>query len=236
MTLEELLPLARELAQNHGESLTLTAVQRNIGISRARLLKLCGSWSQLRTDIGLSPDGPHARNQLSNESIQDKLRAAIALHGENITQALFCQLTGFSTNLISKRWSSWAQLRQSLGLAPRAKMDNHYTDQEIFDDLQQVITRIHRRPTFVSYKLDGGTISSQTIRNRFGSWQKAIYAYEDELDRRHPDSSQNRYRQDFQNPLAFYVFLCGKPLYYIVYDSPERATCTKTPLPPDFKL
>ena len=78
MTHEELLPLVRELAQQHGESLTLTAVQRQIGISRARLLKLCGSWSQLRSAIGLSPDGPHARNQLSNESIQDKLRAEIA--------------------------------------------------------------------------------------------------------------------------------------------------------------
>ena len=233
MTFEELLPLVRELAQNHGESLTLTAVQRNIGISRSRLLKLCSSWSQLRSDIGLSPDGPHARNQLSNESIRDKLRAAITQHGENITQAQFCQLTGFSSNLIEKRLGSWAQLRQSLGLAPRAKMDNHYTDQEIFDDIQQVVTGIHRRPTFVSYKLDGGTISSQTIRNRFGSWQKAIYAYEDELDRRSV-ASQPRYREDPENPLAFYVFLCGKPLYHIVYESPELKTGTKTPLPPDF--
>jgi Homing endonuclease associated repeat len=235
MTREELLSLARELAQQHGESLTLTTVQRNIGISRARLLKLCGSWSQLRSAIGLSPDGPHARNSLSNETIQDKLRAAIAQHGGNITQAQFCRMTGYSTNLIEKRFGSWAQLRQSLSLAPRAKMANHYTDQEIFDDLLQVITRIHRRPTFVSYKLDGGTISSQTIRNRFGSWQKAIYAYEDELDRRSV-RPQPRYREDPQNPLACYVFLCGKPLYYIVYDSPELKTGTKTPLPPDFKL
>ncbi len=136
MTHEELLPLARELAQQHGEALTLTAVQRHIRISRARLLKLCGSWSQLRSAIGLLPDGPHARDPLSNEMIRDKLRAAIAQCGANIKRAEFCQMTGYSPNLISKRWGSWAQLRQSLGLAPHAKMENHYTDQEIIDEAE----------------------------------------------------------------------------------------------------
>lgn len=235
LTRKQLMRQARELAQKHGESLTLIAVQRAIGISRKRLLELCGPWHQLRTDLGLAPHGPHSRDRLSNDTIQQQLRDAMAQHGENIKQADFCRITGYSTNFIEKRWGSWAQLRQSVGLAPRAKMKNHYSDQEIFDDILQVVIRIHRRPTFASYKLDGGQISSQTIRNRFGSWEKAIHAYQDEMDRRSL-RPEPRFREDPTNPLGFYVFLCGKPQYYIEYDSVDMKTGTRTPLPPDFKL
>ena len=236
LTREKLLALARELAHTHGESLTLTVVLRESGLTRTLLLKLCGSWCELRTAIGLTPDGPHSRTTLSNAAIVDKLRAAIAQHGENITQVLFCRLTGYATTLLAHRFGSWGQLRQSAGIAPRAKMQNRYTDQEIFDDILQVVSRIHRPPTYNGYKRNGGKISTQTLRDRFGGWQKVIYAFEDELDRRSPGRPQPRYRPDPRNPLVFYVFLCGKPLYYVVYDSPDLTTGTKTPLPPDFTL
>lgn len=235
LTRERLLTLVRDLASQHGASLTLTTVQRQLGISRNRLLNLCGSWTQLRADVGLAPHGPHSRDPLSNEMIQEQLREAINQHGGNITQAEFCRITGFSSNLITKRWGSWAQLRQSVDLGPRARMKNHYTDQEIFEDILQVVIRIHRRPTFASYKLDGGKISSQTIRNRFGSWERALHAYEDEMDRRSL-RPQLRYRVDPDTPHACFVFFQGKPLYHIVYDTPEHTTGKKTPLPPDFKL
>lgn len=115
------------------------------------------------------------------------------------------------------------------------KMENHYTYQEIFDDMMQVVSRIHRQPTHRSYKNDGGKISAQTISDRFGGWQKAIYAYEDELDRRSPAQPQPRFREDPGNPRAFFVFLCGKPLYYLEYDSAEFTTGKKTPLPESFR-
>ena len=61
-TREKLLALARELAHTLGESLTLTVVRRESGLSRERILKLCVSWRELRAAIGLSPYGPHTRD------------------------------------------------------------------------------------------------------------------------------------------------------------------------------
>lgn len=230
ITRDQLLEFVRGLAQRDGEALSLATVRGETGLSRERILKLCGSWSELREAVGLRPYGPHSRDRLTNEAIQDQLRAAVAEHGENITYLRFCQLTGYSCTFLDRRFGSWSQLRQSVGLSRRAKMSNHYTDQEIFDDMLEVVKRIRRVPTHRSYKRDGGQISAQTIADRFGGWQKAIYAYEDELDRR-LNSKQLRYRQDPHKLLGFYVFLQGKLLYYFEYDSMEMTTGKKIELP-----
>lgn len=235
-TLESFLAVARQLAQVHGESLTLAMVRRGSGLSRERIIKLCGPWCELRTLVGLSSHGPHARNSRSNSSIQERLRAAVAEHGENLTLACFCETTGFANALIARRFGSWGKLRQSIGLGARASIEDRYTDRQIFDDIQQVVSRIHRVPTFHGYKREGGRVSSQTMRNRFGTWQKVIYAYEDDLDRHSSGTPEPRFRKAPENPRAFYVFQCGEPLYYIEYDSMDFTGGKKTPLPRDFKL
>lgn len=230
VTREQLLDFVRDLARRDGEALSLATVRGETGLSRERILKLCGSWREIREAVGLRPDGPHNRERLTNEAIQEQLRAAVAEHGENITFMRFSQLTGYSCTFLDRRFGSWCQLRQSVGLTRRAKMANHYTDREIFDDMLEVVKRIRRVPTRNSYKRDGGKISSQTIADRFGGWQKAIYAYQDEMDRRSPQP-QLRYREDPHNPLGFYVFLRGKLLYYFEYDSREMTTGKKIELP-----
>ena len=82
------------------------------------------------------PNGPHVRHKLSNEDIQERFRAAVAQHGEQVTLARFCQITGFASTFIVRRFGSWGQLRQSIGLAERAAIRDRYTDREIFDDIQ----------------------------------------------------------------------------------------------------
>ncbi len=233
---EKLLSLTRELVEVHGETLTLTVVRQKSGLSRERINKLCGSWCELRAMAGLMPNGPHARHTLANEEIRESLRAAVVQHGDNLTLARFCQLTGFASTFLARRFGSWGQLRQSMGLEERAAIRDRYTDREIFDDIQQVVSRIHRVPTFHGYKREGGRISSQTMKNRFGTWQKVIYAYEDDLDRRSAGTASPRFRKDPGNPRAYFVFQCGKPLYYVEYDSEDFTRGKKTLLPPDFRL
>ena len=230
VTREQLLDFVRDLARRDGEALSLATVRGETGLLRERILNLCGSWSELREAVGLRPYGPHHRERLTNEAIQDQLRAAVAEHGENITLVRFCCLTGYTAVFLNRRFGSWRKLRESVGLSRRAKMPEHYTDQEIFDDMLEVVKLIRRVPTRNSYKLDGGQISSQTIADRFGGWQKAIYAYEDEMERR-LNSKQLRYRDDPHNPLGFYVFLQGKLLYYFEYDSMEMRTGKRIELP-----
>jgi hypothetical protein len=235
ITREDLLARARELASVHGEALSQIALCQAAGITRKQLIRLFGSWGQLRQELGLTPDGLHSRQTLPDEAIRDKLRAVVAEHGENVSISRFSELTGYSVSLVVRRFGSWSALRKSIGISKRSQVPKQYSDQEIFDDIFQVVCRIHRKPTHNSYMRDGGTISPQTMCARFGSWEKVIYAYEDEMDRRRK-YPEPRYRQDPRNEKAFYVFLCGKPLYHIEYDTWEFTTGKKTPLPPDFEL
>lgn len=195
-TREKLLSLARDLAKTYGESLTLTAFRRETGLSQHLIFDLCGTWCELRTAIGLTPEAPRARNKLSSDAILEKLKTAVAQHGDNLSETRFCQLSGLSGTMISRRFGSWGQLRQLIGLPPRAKISCRYTDQQIFDDLHQVICRIHRCPTYPRYKRDGGLISAQTIRDRFGTWEDALEAYNRHIDRLMPNSTRTVYGED----------------------------------------
>ena len=192
-TREKLLALARDLAKTYGESLTLTAFRRETGLSQHLIFDLCGSWCQLRTDIGLTPEAPRARNKLSTEKIRDQLRAAIEQHGTNLSETRFCQLTGLSGAMLSRRFGSWGQLRESIGLAPRAVITQRYTDQQLMDDLFNVIAICRIFPPYHQYKRLGGKISAITLRDRFGSWPLTKDAFEDYMTQRFPRCGPCRY-------------------------------------------
>ena len=134
--------------------------------------------------IGLTPEAPRARNKISNEAILEKLKAAIAEHGENLSETRFCELTKLSGTMLSRRFGTWGQLRQLAGLAPRAQIEQRYTDQEIIDDIFQVVCRCHCYPSYGKYKSYGGLIAPITIRDRFGSWLQAKAAFDDYLAKR----------------------------------------------------
>ena len=192
-TREKLLALARDLANTYGESLTLTAFRRETGLSQSLIFDLCGSWCQLRTDIGLTPEAPRARNKLSTQKIQDQLRDAIALHGPNLSQSRFCQLTGLSEATTARRFGSWGQLRESIGLAPRAVIKQLYTDQQLMDDLFNVIATCRIFPPYHQYKRLGGQFAAITLRDRYGSWPLTKDAFEDYMTQRFPASGPCRY-------------------------------------------
>ena len=182
-TREQLLSLARDIAQTYGESLTLTAFRRETGLSQHLIFDLCGSWCELRTAIGLTPEASRSRSKITNAAILEKLRSAIAEHGENLSETRFCQLTGFSGTMLSRRFGTWGQLRQLVGLSARARIEPQYSDEQIFQDICQVVERIRRRPTYGRYNFSGGRISAQTIRARFGTWRDALKAFESYLER-----------------------------------------------------
>lgn len=234
-TRRSLLALGRRLVKVHGDSLTLIQLCRDAKLSRNQVIKLGGSWAALRLELGLTKAGWHSQDDLPDDEIRDMLRVAVAEHGENVSLARFCDLTGYNPSLLYRRFGSWSALRRSIGIFQRSQVPKQYSDQEILDDIFQVVCRIRRKPTFNSFKRDGGRISPQTMCLWFGSWEKFLYAYEDDLDRR-ARSPQPRYRQDPRNEKAFYVFLRGQPLFHIEYDSWAFTTGKKTPLPPDFEL
>ncbi len=123
----DMLSIARELAADYGESLTLTAFRRETGFSQWLVFDLFGNWTSLRTELGLSPEAPRARNKLTLKQLQQKLREVIAEQGENISELRFCKLSGISGSTIARRAGSWGELRMSLGLSPRARIAQRYS-------------------------------------------------------------------------------------------------------------
>lgn len=59
---QKVLERAEELAREYGESLTLTAFRREMGLSQHVVFDLFGDWKNLRMAVGLTPEAPRARN------------------------------------------------------------------------------------------------------------------------------------------------------------------------------
>ncbi len=180
-TREKLLNTARMLASVYGESLTLTAFRRETGLSQHLIFDLCGSWTQVRIDIGLTPQAPRAHPKFNIEQLKEMLRKAVDEHGPNLSEARFCRLTGISPSMITRRCGTWGQLRESIGISSRASMGLQYTDLQVMEDLFQVICRCRRFPPFHQYKRLGGKIAAETIRDRYGSWPLTQNAFENYL-------------------------------------------------------
>ncbi|MEW4530432.1 hypothetical protein [Maioricimonas sp. JC845] len=168
--------LAEVLAAEYGESLTLTAFRRETGLSQHAIFDLFGSWKNLRRAVGLSPEAPRARNRVTREEILERMRELAAEHGERLTEHTFVQATGYSARLIRDRFGSWGDLRVAAGLSPRAKVQQHYTTEELLEDLYRVYARTRSRPLYHKHRVRGGRISPTTIQQRFGSWKSACEA------------------------------------------------------------
>ena len=170
---DEVLACALELAKEYGESLTLTAFRRETGYSQWLIFDLFENWKNLGTAVGLTPEAPRARNKVSKEEILVPMREMAEQHGEFLTELIFLKATGFSGRMIADRFGSWGALRQAVGLKARAKIQRHYTDEELIEDMYRVYRRYRGRPIYHQHQRRGGKISPGTIRDRFGSWEGA---------------------------------------------------------------
>lgn len=170
---EDVLNAARQLAETYGDSLTLTAFRRETSLSQWAIFDLFGSWRNLRMAVGLTPESPRVRNRITRDCILKLFQQSLEKHGPNLTENRFLRETGLSGRLIADRFGSWAELRATSGLSPRAKTALQYTDDQLIDDLYRVYERRLQRPRYHSHRRHGGKISAATIQTRFGSWKHA---------------------------------------------------------------
>ncbi|MBT5020196.1 MAG: hypothetical protein HON04_15800 [Planctomicrobium sp.] len=170
---DEVLGLAEELAAEYGESLTLTAFRRETGLSQHVIFDLFGNWKNLRTEVGLTPESPRARNMISKDQILKLMKEQVAEHGERLTENMFLRATGLSGRMVADRFGSWGNLREAMGLKCRAVIRPHYTDEDIYFDLYRVFRQFREDPIYHRHRYRGGKISPFTISYRFGCWRGA---------------------------------------------------------------
>jgi hypothetical protein len=188
LTAEDVLDALRAAVRKHGPRLSLQAFTRETGISERVVFSRCGSWSKARVAVGLPPRAnaaqpgsrppktPKRRPGPTRDEILGQLREAIREHGENITFQQFSRRTGFSGRLIIHRFGNWSDLRVAAGLSPYPKLSPRFTREDLLEDLLQVSQRTGQEPKMSYHRLNGGRISTVTIRCRFGSWEKALQA------------------------------------------------------------
>lgn len=71
-----------------------------------------------------------------------------------------------------KRFGSWNEAVRAAGLRPRRIRE--YTDKELVEALKRAADRLDRGPSMEEFGAMGGYPGAETIRKRFGSWDKAL--------------------------------------------------------------
>lgn len=119
------------------------------------------------------------RNIPEDELLADLKRVASELSKDTLTVLEYQAKGNFGSNTFLRRFKQWNLALQKAGL--KAPNRQHIPDTELFENIANVWTGLGRQP--YGRELDKGAsglsaISLGTYENRFGSWNKALLAFE----------------------------------------------------------
>jgi hypothetical protein len=118
------------------------------------------------------------RNIPEEELLTDLKRVASELSKKNLTAIEYAAKGSFGVNTFLRRFKQWNLALQKAGL--EAPNRQHIPDAELFENIANVWTGIGRQP--FGRELDKAQglskFSLGTYESRFGSWNKALLAFE----------------------------------------------------------
>jgi len=182
---ERMLELARELFREHGSNLSLRQFARACRVSQTTILNHVGTWLEFKKHCGYPPvAAPRGRfaPDCTPEVLIRRLKELAAKYGDRITIATFHRHTGISTNVIYSRFPSWTEFRARAGLTPHNRSSKRLSTQALLADMCRVYITTRETMTRRRYQRHG-YVSIRTLRERFGSWRKAVDAYLDYIDK-----------------------------------------------------
>lgn len=118
------------------------------------------------------------RNIADDELLADLKRCASELSKDTLTVLEYTAKGNFGVNTFLRRFKQWNLALQKAGL--KAPNRQHVPDTELFENIANVWTCIGRQPYGREFDKAHGLskISLGTYENRFGSWNKALLAFE----------------------------------------------------------
>ena len=118
------------------------------------------------------------RNISEDELLADLKRCASELSKDTLTVLEYTTKGNFGVNTFLRRFKQWNLALQKAGL--KAPNRQHVPDVELFENIANVWTGLGRQP--YGRELDKAhglsEFSLGTYENRFGSWNKALLAFE----------------------------------------------------------
>lgn len=118
------------------------------------------------------------RNIPEGKILADLRRVAYELSKNTVTKSEYDDKGNFGATTILRKFKQWNLALQKVGLdAPNRQ---HIPDAELFENIANVWTRIGRQPFGREMDKAGGmsTFSLGAYESRFGSWNKALLAFE----------------------------------------------------------
>ncbi len=213
---EEVLELFADAVRELGEDVTQAQFVRFASMSERPIIRLFGSWADLRATAGLGPSRSRLKSRrYTREVILEKLRECIASQGPDLSLEEFLDETGMSYRTLSRWFRGWRNLREAAGL-PRISSRPHgncrYDEQTILRALR-VFAVSPTGPKTQSEFCRRTRISPQALLSRFGSWTRAWQAAglsAPQTRRRYSDKElldeYLRVRKMYRRPLRSYDF------------------------------
>ena len=141
------------------------------------------------------------RNVPERELVRDLRRVARETGRRRVTSALYGEHGTFRPNTLARRFGSWNAALGAAGLPVTQRWK--VPDAVLLKNLADVWRRLGRQPTWRELTKRGGfsMFAGATYKRRFGSWHKALRAFEAFVNKRPPRCPAPA-RQDRRPPVA----------------------------------
>lgn len=118
------------------------------------------------------------RDVPAGELLRDLRRVARAIGPRRVTAALYARHGRFRPNTLARRFGSWNGALAAAGLEVLQRWN--VPEVELLQNLAAVWRKLGRQPTWRELTKRGGfsAFAGATYKRRFGSWHKALIAFE----------------------------------------------------------
>src|ERR1035437_8241643 len=131
------------------------------------------------------------RNTSDEELLGDVKQIAQTLGKESLTIEEYEELGKFCSGTLKDRYGSWNLAIQQAGLKPKIKIK--ISQEELFRNLQEVWTSLHRQPLSREMKRPLSQFSTEPYVNRYGTFRNALKAFSE-----HANSDQEQIPKEEQ--------------------------------------
>ena len=126
------------------------------------------------------------RNTPDQAYLTDLKEIAAHLHKTTVTRAEYDNLGRFHSSTIVRRFGSWAEA-QKLAELDESRTPMYLTEEQLFENLEDVWTRLGRQPRYMEMAKPLSKYSVGTYEKRFGSWRAALIQFVDSMNHSETD-------------------------------------------------
>lgn len=171
----------------NGLTLSIKEFKKHSRISVDVVRRKLGNWQDALTKSGLAEmyGGPlvtekmkaqNGRGKPDDELLSDLKNVAHLLLKSSVTLDEFNLSSKYCSDVLVRRFGSWDNALKSAGLASHVRPI--LKEEDLFENILNVWVHFGRQPKYAEMNQIPSTISAGTYERKFGSWIKALFAFE----------------------------------------------------------